>query len=73
MYDNKITEDIAELTYKREYQRKITQVYRTEESKKATMKKDFASWKLKARIQLKQYRDGKITADEFCNWIEENK
>ena len=73
MYDNKITEDIAELTYKREYQRKITQVYRTEESKKATMKKDFASWKSKARIQLKQYRDGKITADEFCNWIEENK
>ena len=24
IYDNKITEDIAELTYKREYQRKIT-------------------------------------------------
>ena len=57
-YDNKITEDIAELTYKREYQRKITQVYRADNSEKATMKKDFASWKSKARIQLKQYRDG---------------
>ena len=37
------------------------------------MKKDFASWKSKARTQLKLYREGKITADEFCNWIEENK
>lgn len=27
-YDNKIEDDIADLTYKREYQRRITQVYR---------------------------------------------
>jgi tryptophan synthase beta chain len=26
-----------------------------------------------ARRQLKLYRDGKITKDDFYNWIEENK
>ena len=36
-YDNKIEEDIAELTYKREYQRRITQVYRADSIKKQKM------------------------------------
>lgn len=72
-YDIKIEEDVAELTYKREYQRRMTKIYRAEEITKPIMRKQFLSWKLKARTQLKQYRDGTITADEFCNWIEENK
>ena len=39
-YDNKI-EDIAELTYKREYQRWIIQVYYAGSIKKPKMKKRF--------------------------------
>ena len=72
-YDIKIVEAVAELTYKRDYQRKITQIYRAEEPKKATMKNEFASCKSKARAELKLYREEKITADEFSDWIEENK
>ena len=72
-YDNKIEEDIAELTYKREYQRRITQVYRADSIKKPKMKKDFKNWKFKAREKLKLYRENKISSEEFCSWIEENK
>ena len=72
-YDNKIVEDIAELAYKREYQRRITQVYRADKKQKEQIKKEFLIWKDKARKQLKLYRENKITADELCNWLEENK
>ena len=72
-YDIKIVEDIAELTYKREYQRKMTKVYRTPEALKPVMRVELNSWKDKARKQLKLYRQGKLTSDEFCNWIEKNK
>lgn len=46
-YDNKIEEDIAELTYKREYQRRITQVYRADSIKKPKMKKILKTGNLK--------------------------
>ena len=72
-YDSKIVEDVAELTYKKEYQRRITQVYRASELKKPIMRKDFTTWKSKARKQLKLYRENKITKEEFCDWIEKNK
>jgi hypothetical protein len=72
-YDNKIVEDEAELAYKREYQRRITQVYRANELKKPIMRKEYNSWKAKARKQLKLYRENKITKEEFCEWIEKNK
>ena len=72
-YDNKIEDDIAELTYKREYQRRITQVYRADKKQKEQMKKDFKIWKDKAREQLKLYRENKISKERFCNWIEKNK
>jgi len=72
-YDNKIEEDIAELTYKREYQRRITQVYRADKKQKEKMKKEFQIWKDKAREQLKLYRGNKISKEEFGNWIEQNK
>ena len=72
-YDNKIEDDIAELTYKREYQRRITQVYRADKKQKEQMKKDFKIWKDKAREQLKLYRENKISKEKFCNWIEKNK
>lgn len=72
-YDERITEDIAELTYKREYQRRITRVYRTNKEDKEKVSKEFQNWKKNARKQLKLYRDGKITQEDFCNWIEKNK
>lgn len=72
-YDNKIVEDVAELAYKREYQRRITQVYRASELKKPIMRKEYNNWKTKARKQLKLYRENKITKEEFCEWIEKNK
>ena len=72
-YDSKITEDIAELTYKREYQRRITQVYRADKRQKEQIKKDFIIWKTNARKQLKLCRENKITKEEFCDWIEKNK
>lgn len=72
-YDNKVTEDIAELTYKREYQRRITQVYRADKNQKEQIKKEYLLWKKEARTQLKLYRDDKITKEEFCTWIEKNK
>ncbi len=72
-YDNKIVEDVAELAYKREYQRRITQVYRANELKKPIMRKEYNSWKAKARKQLKLYRENNITKEEFCEWIEKNK
>ena len=73
--DNKksLDEDIAELTYKREYQRRITQVYRADKKQKEKMKKEFQIWKDKAREQLKLYRGNKISKEEFGNWIEQNK
>ena len=66
-------EDVAELTYKREYQRRITQVYRADKKQKEHIKKDFLIWKTNARKQLKLCRENKITKDEFCDWIEKNK
>jgi hypothetical protein len=38
-YDNKVIEDEVELTYKREYQRRITQDYRADKKQKEKMKK----------------------------------
>ena len=72
-YVQKITEDTAELTYKREYQRRMTKVYRANELAKPVMRMEFNSWKDKAREQLKLYRENKITADELCEWLDENK
>lgn len=72
-YDIKVSEDEAELAYKRDYQRRITQVYRATGNEKQVLKKDYLFWKALAREQLKLYRQGKITKDEFCKWIEENK
>lgn len=72
-YDERVTEDIAESTYKREYQRRITQVYRADKKVKTQTKMEFTKWKMNARIVLKQYRDNKITSEEFCEWIEKNK
>ena len=72
-YDNKIVEDDAELAYKREYQRRITQVYRADKNNKITTKAEFLVWKTNAREQLKLYRENKITKEEFCDWIEKNK
>lgn len=72
-YDIKVVEDAAEFAYKREYQRRITQVYRAKEIVKPLMRKEFTNWKAKARKQLKLYREGKISGEEFCNWIEDNK
>ena len=72
-YDNKIEDDIAELTYKREYQRRITKVYRADKKQKERMKKEFKIWKDKAREQLKLYRENKLSKEEFCTWIEKNK
>ena len=72
-YDNRVGDDIAELTYKREYQRRITQVYRADKDNKPQIQKEYQEWKSNARKQLKMYRDNKITQEEFCDWIEENK
>lgn len=72
-YDIKIVEDTAELAYKREYQRRMTKVYRASEVAKPVMRMEFNSWKDKARKQLKLYRENKITADELCNWLDKNK
>lgn len=72
-YEEKITEDIAELTYKREYQRRITRVYRSDKNEKTMRQKEFVLWKTKAREQLSKYRQNKITQKEFCDWIEKNK
>lgn len=72
-YDNKIVEDEAELAYKREYQRRITQVYRADKDNKLIIKVEFLAWKENAREQLKLYRENKITKEEFCEWIEKNK
>ena len=44
---NKIDE--AELAYKREYQRRITQVYRTDKENKQASREEFMIWKIKAR------------------------
>lgn len=65
--------DVAELAYKREYQRRITQVYRANEDNKLITKVEFLAWKENARKQLKLYRENKITKEEFCEWIEKNK
>lgn len=72
-YDNKVIEDIAELTYKREYQRRITQVYRANKNEKEQIKNDYIIWKDKARKQLKLYRENKLSKEEFCDWIDKNK
>ena len=72
-YEGKIIDNVAELTYKREYQRRITRVYRSDETEKTMRQKEFALWKTKARKQLSLYRQGKINQQDFCDWIEKNK
>ena len=72
-YDERVIEDIAELTYKREYQRRITQVYRADKDVKTQIQKEYQEWKTNARKQLKMYRENKITKEEFCDWIDKNK
>ena len=72
-YEGKIIDNIAELTYKREYQRRITRVYRSDKNEKTMRQKEFALWKTKAREQLSKYRQNKITQKQFCDWIEKNK
>ena len=72
-YEARVIDDEAEMAYKRDYQRRITQVYRATGDEKRVLKKNYLFWKARAREQLKLYRQGKITKDEFCKWIEENK
>jgi hypothetical protein len=50
-YDERVTEDIAKLTYKREYQRRITQVYRAVSDQKEETRANFKIWKSKARVR----------------------
>ena len=74
VYADKVTEDIAELTYKREYQRRITKVYRApDDDKKDSLQKEYSEWRVAAREQLLRYRNGEISSAEFMNWIEEHK
>ena len=74
VYADKVTEDAAELTYKREYQRRITQVYRApDDDKKDSLQKKYSEWRVAAREQLLRYRNGEISSAEFMNWIEKNK
>ena len=74
VYADKVTEDVAELTYKREYQRRITQVYRApDDNKKDSLQKKYSEWRVAAREQLLRYRNGEISGTEFCDWIEKNK
>lgn len=73
-YADKVTEDVAELTYKREYQRRITQVYRApDDDKKDSLQKEYSEWRVAAREQLLRYRNREISSKEFINWIEKNK
>ena len=72
-YEERVVEDEAELAYKREYQRRITQVYRTDKESKLSRKEEFINWKVKARKELKKYRENKISSYDFCDWIEKNK
>lgn len=72
-YDIKVEQDIAELTYKREYQKRITRLYRANDLIKVKVRSDFEKWRIKAKNQLSLYRDGKITSEEFCKWIENYK
>ncbi len=51
----------------------MTKVYRANDITKPVMRMEFDSWKSKARKQLKLYRENKITADELCKWLDENK
>lgn len=74
VYADKVTEDVAELTYKREYQRRITKVYRApDDDKKDSLQKEYSEWRVAAREQLLRYRNGEISSAEFMNWIEEHK
>ena len=52
-YDIKVVEDAAEFAYKREYQRRITQVYHAKEIVKPLIRKEYNTWKAKAKKQLK--------------------
>ena len=74
VYADKVTEDAAELTYKREYQRRITKVYRApDDDKKDSLQKEYSEWRVAAREQLLRYRNGEISGTEFCDWIEKHK
>ena len=73
VYADKVTEDIAELTYKREYQRRITKIYRAHDDKKDSLQKEYSEWRVAARKQLLRYKNGEISSAEFMNWIEEHK
>lgn len=72
-YDTKVEEDLAELTYKRENQRRMTQVYRAKNYDKEKLAKIYSEWKTEARNRLKAYRLEQISMEDFCNWLEENK
>lgn len=61
-YEERVVEDEAELAYKRECQRRITKVYRTDKENKQA-----------SREELKKYRENKISSYDFCDWIEKHK
>lgn len=71
--EGRVVENEAELAYKREYQRRITQVYRTDKENKQASREEFMIWKIKAREELKKYRENKISSYDFCDWIEKHK
>ena len=61
------------VSYKREYQRRITKIYRAHDDKKDFLQKEYSEWRVGAREQLLRYRNGEISGAEFMDWIEKNK
>ena len=72
-YKDKIEDDDVLLEYRRSYQKKITAIYRADEDKKETMKRDFEDWKSKARKVIEDYKNKKISFKKAYDWLMKNK
>lgn len=70
-YKKNLESSPALLEYRRMYQKKFMNVVRNRDNKE--LKEEFDIWKMLAQIEVKKFKDGKITEDELMVWLRETK
>ena len=66
-YNKNLKDNPALLKYRRTYQQKFMEVFRSGDD--PDLKKAFEKWKKQAQEKIKQYKKGKITAEELYTWM----
>ena len=70
-YKKNLESSPALLEYRRMYQKKFMNVVRNKDDKK--LKEEFEAWKILARIEVKKFKNEKITEEELMEWLRDIK